>query len=119
DIFVSKLDPNGNFLWAKQMGGTDNDQGISITVDTSGNIYTTGIFRNTVDFDPGAGVYNLTAVVGNDIFISKLDANGNFLWAKQMGSGGNTRSNSIVLDTNGNIYTTGIFQSTADFDPGP
>ena len=118
DIFISKLDANGNFVWAKQMGETGNDQGLSITVDASGNIYTTGIFRNTVDFDPGAGVYNLTAVVSNDVFISKLDANGNFIWAKQMGSGGNTRSNSIALDANGNIYTTGNFQSTADFDPG-
>ncbi len=118
DIFISKLDVNGNFLWAKQMGGTGNDQGLSIAVDANGNVYTTGIFRGTTDFDPGAGVYNLTATVGNDIFISKLDANGNFLWAKQMGSGGNTRSNSIVLDANGNIYTTGNFQNTADFDPG-
>lgn len=118
DIFISKLDANGNFVWTKQMGGTANDQGLSIIVDANGNVYTTGVFRGTVDFDPGAGVYNLTAVVGNDVFISKLDVNGNFLWAKQMGSGGNTRSNSIALDANGNIYTTGNFQNTADFDPG-
>ena len=114
DIFVSKLDSSGNFLWAKQMGGTFTDQGNSITVDGSGNVYTTGSFTDTADFDPGAGTFNLTPTGGFDLFVSKLDASGNFLWAKQMGGA----SRSIVVDESGNVYTTGSFQNTADFDPG-
>jgi hypothetical protein len=118
DIFISKLDAEGNLLWAKSMGGTGNDRGNSIAVDGSGNLYTTGIFRETVDFDPGAGTNNLTSEGLVDVFISKLDASGNVLWAKSMGGTGNDRGYSIAVDGSGNVYTTGLFVGTVDFDPG-
>jgi hypothetical protein len=66
------------YEWAKSMGGTNVDRGSSITTDASGNIYTTGYFQNTVDFDPGSDVFNLTNNGYSDIFIQKLDASGNF-----------------------------------------
>ncbi|MBD2705100.1 SBBP repeat-containing protein [Spirosoma sp. BT702] len=118
DIFVSKLDASGNFVWAKQMGSTGPDQGSSIKVDASGNVYTTGSFSGTVDFNPGSGTANLTAADVSDIFVSKLDASGNFVWAKAMGGSGNDVGNSIAVDGSGNVYTTGSFAGTADFDPG-
>ena len=74
-----------NFQWAKKMGGTSNDYGNSIALDSGGNVYSTGYFQGTVDFNPGAGTFNLTSAGSNDIFISKLDASGNFVWAKQLG----------------------------------
>ncbi|PCI92566.1 MAG: hypothetical protein COB15_17465, partial [Flavobacteriales bacterium] len=117
DIFISKLDANGNFLWAKSIGGSNSDDGRSIVADNSGNVYTTGKFQGTVDFDPNAGTYNLTALGGNDIFISKLDANGNFVWAKSIGGSNWDESYSISIDNSGNIYTTGKFLGTVDFDP--
>jgi len=118
DIFISKLDANGNFVWAKRMGGTEYDGTTSIAIDASGNVYTTGRFWGTADFDPGAGVSNLASAGNTDIFISKLDANGNFVWAKRMGGTSNDIANSITIDASGNVYTTGIFRETADFDPG-
>ncbi len=119
DIFILKTDANGNFIWAKRMGGTANDQANSITVDGSGNVYTTGYFFLTADFDPGVAIFNLTATSNNDIFISKLDAAGNFVWAKQMGgTSTDAQAYSIALDGSGNVYTTGYFDGTADFDPG-
>ncbi len=118
DIFVSKLDASGNFVWAKNMGGTNFDRGTNIGVDNSGNVYTTGTFEGTSDFDPGAGVVNLTSAGNNDIFISKLDASGNFVWAKRMGGTSSDGVSSIAIDSSGNIYTTGSFEGTADFDPG-
>ncbi len=118
DIFIQKLDADGNFIWAKRTGGIDWDNGFSITIDASGNVLTTGNFQYTVDFDPGAGTTNLTAVGSWDIFIQKLDTNGNFLWAKQMGGPSEELSASIATDTNGNVYSTGYFQGTVDFDPG-
>jgi hypothetical protein len=118
DIFVQKLDPNGNFLWAKQLGGINYDQGLSIVTDVSNNVYTTGMFSGTADFDPGAGTANLTSAGDYDIFIQKLDANGDFIWVKQMGGTGWDTGNSIAVDTSGNVYTTGYFYGTADFDPG-
>lgn len=106
-----------NFIWAKNFGGTTIDQSNSIALDPLGNIYTTGTFTGIVDFDPGTGVYNLTSIGAEDIFVSKVDNLGNFIWAKQMGGTGTDRSSSIALDINGNVYTTGSFYSTADFDP--
>jgi len=116
DIFVSKLDALGNFVWAKQMGGTRNDLGLSIALDAVGNVYTTGFFYETADFDPGA-TFNLISAGSNDIFVSKLDAGGSFVCVEQMGGAGADLARSIAIDASGNVYTTGYFRDTADFDP--
>ena len=118
DIFVSKLDSSGNFVWAKRMGGTSSDFGDAIAIDDAGNVYTTGSFRGTVDFDPGAVWFNLTSAGIRNIFVSKLDDSGNFVWAKRMGGTDYDKGNAIAVDAAGNVYTTGNFYSTADFDPG-
>lgn len=118
DSFVLKLDSDGNFLWAKQMGGTFSDEGFSIAVDGFGNIYSTGYFQGTADFDPSPGIFNLTSTGLDDIYIQKLDPNGNFVWAKRMGGTLFDKGFSIALDISGNIFTTGGFGGTADFDPG-
>ncbi|MBL7912358.1 MAG: SBBP repeat-containing protein [Bacteroidia bacterium] len=120
DIFISKLDASGNFVWAKKLGGSSADIGRAIKVDGSGNVYTTGEFQGVADFDPNAGVANLTSSGASDIFISKLDVSGNFVWAKQMAGGTlNDVGNSIWLNSTGSeIFTTGYFQNTVDFDPG-
>ena len=127
DIFISKLDSSGNFVLAKRMGGPETDGGSSIALDASGNIYTTGSFQETVDFNPGSGTFNLTSPgptpfnesPPSDIFISKLDPTGNFVWAKQMGGSMNDYVMSITIDHGGSgaVYTTGFFSGTADFDP--
>ncbi len=123
DIFISKLDASGNYVWAKAMGGVSSDIGYGIAVDASGNVYTTGSFSEgmnstTVDFDPGTGTANLTVVGNVDIFISKLDTSGNYVWAKSMGSPGGEAAKSIAVDASGNVYTTGYFGNTVDFNPG-
>ena len=118
DIFIQKLDASGNFLWAKSIGGTGVDIGYSIDLDASGNVYTTGYFRNTVDFDPGAGTYNLTSEGNSDAFVQKLDASGNFIWVKSFGGTSTDIGTSIGLDASGNVYTSGYFRNTVDFDPG-
>ena len=72
------------FKWAKQLGGTADAEGRSIAVDDVGNVYTTGPFFGTVDFDPGPAVFNLISGGEQDIFISKLDPLGKFIWAEVM-----------------------------------
>ncbi|MBI2966624.1 MAG: SBBP repeat-containing protein, partial [Bacteroidetes bacterium] len=121
DIFVAKYSDSGNLIWAKQMGGGSGDNGFSLTVDGSGNVYSTGYFGGTSDFDPGAGTFNLTftSPTVSHVFVSKLDASGNFVWAKQIGGSSYASGSSIGLDNNNNVYTTGYFRDTADFDPGP
>jgi len=119
DAFITKLDSFGDFVWAKRLGGANSEEGYSIALDNSGNILTTGVFDGTVDFDPGAGVFNLSSIGFSDIFILKLDSFGDFIWAKTMGGAGIDIARSIAIDNNGNILTTGSFTNTADFDPGP
>ncbi len=118
DVFISKLDSDGIFVWAKAMGGTSYEFADTIFIDDSANLYTTGTFAGTVDFDPGPGVFNLTSSGGGDIFISKLDSNGNFVWAKAIRIGAHYDSvSSIIADDSGDVYTTGGFTGTVDFDP--
>lgn len=119
DVFVSKLDSMGNFIWAKQFGNYDEDEGLSIATDNSGNVYTTGTFKVTVDFDPGQGGYNLISAGSEDIFISKLDSTGSFIWAKSFGNISVEKGLDITLDNSGNVYAVGQFTGTVDFDPGP
>jgi len=111
DIFVCKLDPNGNFLWAKKAGGTGQDYGYSIAMDNAGNSYVTGNFRGTARF----GATTLTSSGSEDIYVCKLDPNGNFLWAKKAGGASNDYGKSIDVDSTGNCYVTGYFYGTARF----
>lgn len=118
--FISKLDVNGNFVWAKSFSeviatGGGNSYGFAIAIDGSGNIYTTGQFYGTVDFDPGIGVNVLNGI--DDIFISKLDGNGNFIWAKNVGGAASDEGSVIKVDASGNVCIGGYFAGTVDFDP--
>ena len=100
------------------MGGGNSDNGFGIAVDGSGNVYTTGTFQGTADFDPGADAFNLTSSGGIDIFVSKLDSNGGLVWAKTKGGTSFEGAFGIAVDGSGNVHTTGRFQRTMDFGPG-
>ncbi len=115
DIFIQKLDSEGNFIWAKRIGGSGLDLAYSIAIDDFGNIHITGAFSGTVDFDPGIGVTNLTSLGDIDIFIQKLDSGGNFQWAKRSGGSGRDFANDIATDLFGNVFSVGVFELTGDF----
>jgi gliding motility-associated-like protein len=118
DVFITKFTAQGDFVWAKQFSGNFLDVAYSLEVDAQGNVYLTGIFFSSCDFDPGPGVFTLASAGNEDVFIVKLDAAGNLAWANRLGSGLFDRSNSIALDKTGNVYVTGYFLQTVDFDPG-
>ncbi len=109
---------NVNVAWAKGIGSRQDDYCTSVATDAYGNVYATGFFNGTVDFDPGPGVFYLTAGLYGNIFITKMDPAGNLIWARQIGTG-HCSANCIKLDMSGDIYITGDFSSTVDFDPGP
>lgn len=111
DVFVEKLDPMGNVLWAKNFGGSGPDLGQAIAVDGAGNVYLTGSYQNSMT----VGATTLTAQGGNDAFVLKLDTLGNPVWAKSVGGSASDSGFSIALDSANNVYTTGIFSSTAQF----
>ncbi len=125
DAFVLKLDKNGNFVWAGSLGKNNSvfsDLGTSITSDQNKNVYITGNFAGSADFDPSPTT-NFTLASGNyDVFVVKLDSLGTFKWAKKIGSpygwsDNAVKARDIVVDGAGNVYSTGHFQKTIDFDP--
>lgn len=118
DAFVLKLNLDGNFQWVKTV-----DSGVckptKIELDDSGNIYYAGGFSGSTDFDPGVGVSNHSSV-GNtqDLFFSKLTANGDFVWAKSIVGFGINRASSMDVSGAGDMVVGGTFQDTIDVDPG-
>ena len=100
DVFVSKLDSNGDVLWAKNFGGNSFDYGSAIDIDDDGNTYITGEFQNQIQF----GDTTLEGGIFSDVFVAKLDSKGDVLWAKDFGNSGSDRVEEIVVDDEGNSY---------------
>jgi hypothetical protein len=107
DIFVAKMDNDGNWLWAKQAGGTYWDYPMGISVDTDGNVYVTGEIHTVATF----GTIILTTYGSSDAFVAKLDSYGNWLWAENAGGNSDDKGNSITVDNDGFVYVTGCFHS--------
>ncbi|HAS40412.1 MAG TPA: hypothetical protein DCS93_08035 [Microscillaceae bacterium] len=119
DAYIAKYNNNGDFQWVKTIQGAGTEVIHAVQVDASNNIYVTGYFSGTADFDPGAGTVTLNSNNnGDDIFMAKYDASGNYQWATKIGGSGNERGLDLALDASNNVYITGYFAGTVDFDPG-
>jgi len=124
DVFICKISSSGvstSFVWAKSIGGIEDDNVKSIAVDKNDNIYIIGTFSGNVDFNADPNIsYNLFSQK-NSTFICKYSSNGNFLWAKNFSPTsylGECKAESIKIDRSGNIYSLGYFSDMVDFDPG-
>ena len=106
--FIQKLDKDGNLVCAKQI--ETGWVSYQIAVDDAESVYIYGTFTGTVDFDPGVGIFNMTATGSSAISLCKLDANGNFVWAKQIGGSGRSSAGKMEKDHSGNLYLTGEFE---------
>jgi hypothetical protein len=119
DFYILKLDVNGNYLWSKSIGGP-NSEGIGeLKIGLNGDLYLSGGFSGTVDFDPSPGVFNMTNTGTVDAFYLKLTSTGDFIWAKRIGGNWDTYLNGFILDANDNIFSTGFYYRSIDLDPGP
>lgn len=124
--FVAKYHADGSLVWVRKVGGIAQDDDVddfgeaqpSVAVDAAGNVYVAGQFSGTQDFDPGAGVSNLSGSGAVDLFIAKLNARGNYVWAKKMG-GVRSESAARIVVSGSSVYTVGRFQGKVDFNPGP
>jgi hypothetical protein len=119
DIWITKFNSSGDYIWGKVFGGTDGDLVYGIDVDPSGNVFVVGTYAGTVDFDPGAGTTSRTSRGNNDNFVIKLTTDGNFAWVKEFGGANEERATGVVLDSNNNILVTGLFNDNVDFNPAP
>ena len=104
--------------WARTWGGTSADEGSAVAVDEDNNIYVTGCFYDTVDFDPGPDTDIHTSNGISDIFVSKFNPLGDHLWTKTWGGASLDQGMGIVVDFDGYVYVTGFFRADTDFDPG-
>jgi hypothetical protein len=109
DIFIAKLNSNGDVLWAKTTGGINADYAYDVDIDATG-IYLAGYFySSTINF----GSTTLTnSATQSDLFVAKYDQNGNNIWATGAGGIGQENAYSIAHDSSGNIYVAGHFSSS-------
>ncbi|MFH1675383.1 MAG: hypothetical protein ABIC40_00055 [bacterium] len=117
DAFVSKFDPNGNFQWVKVWGGTGEDRAYDLACDGKGYIYIAGSFEDTVEFTalPGG---SMTSNGGKDCYYCVFDQAGQFSGHRAWGSEYPTEEAlAIHIDQYSNIFITGQFGSTVDFNP--
>jgi hypothetical protein len=120
DAFLSKFAADGTFQWVKTWGGTGRDVSNGIVIDHSGNVYVSGPFVNTVDFNPAGGASHSSNAGGmNNIFLSKFAPDGTFQWVKTWGpSDGGAESYSLAIDGSNHVYVVGDFSGTScDFNP--
>ncbi len=115
DVFLTKLDSGGHYLWGKQFGDAYDQQGDSVTVDSSGNVIIAGASSSSIEFGGPAVDYG--------IFVAKLDGNGQHLWSKSLAGGGTSTTravNGLATTSQGDIVMVGTYHtSQVNFDDGP
>ncbi len=122
DMFVAHYDATGAYLSAFRIGNANSEELNDIATDAAGNMFVTGNFRGTVDFDPGSGTTNLTSNGNEDVYLAKYSPAGSLLYAFRLN--GTTSSTlletgvSLAVDATGNYYLGGRFVGTIDLDPG-
>ena len=120
--FLAKYDTNGTLIWVNSLAGKNGGGAeiLDIEVDNCNNILITGNCGDTIDFNPGIGVYNLNSPFGSDYFLAKYSPNNNLLWAFVISGNYNEWGTNIRIGSNNNIYVAGTFRTAnIDFDPSP
>ncbi len=117
DVILAKYNVTGQLVWSKQIGGKEEQTGMALDLDSSGNIYVLGNFKDTTDFDPSPAVAIQTTLGQSDIFVAKYDSSGNYIWAYRLGSSMNDQAYGIKVENNGTFYILGQTQGTIDMDP--
>jgi gliding motility-associated-like protein len=118
DAFLLKLNTNGNFVFAKKFGGSNSDQCLQIEQDAFGNIITSGVFKSNCFFDSLATNITINSSGDYDIYFSKFNQSGDFIFAKKIGNSGFDRIHDMITTPSSNIFIGGSFEGMVDFDPG-
>lgn len=119
DGFICTLDSLGNFINAGQFEGPGGVFVSELKIDAEGNLWCGGSFDDTVDFDPGEGIFELGSPGVHHCFLVKLDPEGNFITALCYGGVEDISMENLVFNSQGSLLITGNYRNSADFDPGP
>ncbi len=117
DVFLSKYNSAGKHIWTKFIQSPSTVTSHALAFDINGFLYLTGSFFNTVDIDPGPGVFEIEQSNGR-AFVVKLNLDGAFIWGKQFGSSATTNPNALAVSHDSEVYIAGQFTQSGDFDPG-
>ena len=117
DAMLIKLGADGNYHWAKSWG--PRSAAISAAPDSHGNIYVTGYFQRTVDFDPGSSVDSRTPQGSSDAFLTCFNPDGDYLGVKTWGGTDGNAQGTAISFYGSDMYIAGSFSGTVDLDPGP
>jgi hypothetical protein len=112
DVFLAKFNGSGAIQWASYYGGAAEDEGNSITTDISGNIYITGLTASTSGIAT-LGAYQTVFGGVNDVFLAKFNTSGAIQWSTYYGGSDDDEGYSVAFDGAGNLYMTGLTQSTS------
>jgi hypothetical protein len=113
DIFIAKVNGNGNVLWASSAGGSGQDEINSLHVTSTGDIYITGAFEGAAGFGPAA----VTSAGGKDIFVSRINSNGTYFWTSRAGGPMDDIGRGVAVNISNEVLVTGYYQGTAQFGP--
>ncbi len=117
--FVTKFDNDLNYLWGFTINSDETMAAARITTDAENNILITYILQETADFDPGSGEAIHTSLGAYDLVVAKYSPDGEYIWSQRIGGINLESMSSMTVDDQGNVYCTGDFGGTVDFDPGP
>lgn len=122
DAYVGRLGPDdGEWEWLGQIGSEERDSGAAIALGPTGDLYVTGNFGGSADFDLGKGRTVLRSRDDDDVFVARYRNTGALVWARNFGEAdddGRVRATAIAVDDEENVYVAGAFHEEVDFDPG-
>jgi hypothetical protein len=114
---VTKLDTSGNLVWSSLMDASGQDEVDDCALDASGNVYVTGRFKSSMDFEDD-DTDDVTSLGDYDAYVAKLDSSGAVSWWRVVGGTETVEGHGVDVDSSGNVYFTGTFEGTIDIDPG-
>lgn len=110
DIYVAKYSSTGSLTWVKKFGGNFSDRAYDLALDNNGNVFITGQFYGTINFDGNS----ITSVSNSkDIFLAKLNSSGITQWVISEGGSGSENAYGITCDQLGNVILTGQFEGNS------
>ena len=119
DAFIFKMDKDGNWLWAEGIGSNKTDRANSVAVDVCNDIYITGEYRNPMIF-AGANASNGTDTLSHkqkrDVFVAKMNNQGDWKWAKRARSSGTDKPYQMSVDINKQVFLGGTAKGELTFN---